>query len=126
MATSMSFNSLSWHDSQINSINIQDDKIVISVYQDALQKDCRIVCKEVVGITDLCMWDDSIISSATATKVADFTCGFLKSVFDAYGQNYNSDEYKALREDMIDISVELVNGIVFHIYCYGVTVETDE
>ncbi len=122
----MNFNDLSWHDSQINSINIQDDQIVIYVYQDALEKDCRIVCKEVVGITDLCMWDDSIISSAAATKLTDFSRDFLKSVLKAYGHNYNSDEYKALRDGMIDVSVELVNGIVFHIYCYGVTVETDE
>ncbi len=122
----MNFNELSWHDSQINEISIRDDEIIISVYQDVLEKDCRIVCKEAVGITDLCIWDDSIISSAAATKLTDLSRDFLKSVLKAYGQNYNSDEYKALRDGMIDVSVELVNGIVFHIYCYGVTVETDE
>ncbi len=120
------FNNFSWHDSQINGIEIKDDQAVISVYQDALEKDCRIVCKEVVGMTDLCMWDDSIISSATASKVTDFSCGFLKSVFDAYGRNFASGAYKALGDGMIDISVKLVNDIVFHIYCYGATVETEE
>ncbi len=114
---------LLWSDSQINGIEIKDDRAVISVHHDLLRTDFRMVCEEVVGMTDLCMWDDSIISHVVDQYVTDFSSGFLKTVFDAYGQNFGSGEYKALREGLIDLSVGLVNGIEFHIYCYKVHVE---
>lgn len=111
-------------DSQITDIKIQNDQVVISLDWDVTKKPIKIFCREVVGVTNLCMWDDTIIGdNVSLTEIDVVNEPFLSKVFDVYTKEHICDEYKFLKDHLLDLSIELVNTITFHVYCYDVRIE---
>ena len=65
---SNNFYNYDFADSSIESINIDYDKVELSIALDVTEqwgiperKIVKLICSEVVGLTDLCMWDDTEI-----------------------------------------------------------------
>ena len=111
-------------DSSITSITIADGQVIICVYWDVFKKNIKIFCSDVVGVTNLCMWDDSIIGDNVSLDEAVVEKEpFLTQVFNAYPTESFYDGCKILKDHLLDLSIELVNGITFHIYCYEVWVD---
>ena len=118
-----------WADSSIENINIEHDKVDIMVSLDEtfesgvpVKKPVKIVCSDVVGITDLCMWDDTDVFSVKLNEVTDQGNAFLSKIYQAYDMEGYSPAYKSLKEHLLDLAIELSNQITFHVYCYQVTV----
>lgn len=118
-----------WADSSIESIHIEYDKVDMMVSLDEtfepgvpVTKNVKIICNDVVGITDLCMWDDTDVFSVKLNEVTDSGNTFLSKIYRAYGMERSSPTYKPLKEHLLDFAIELSNQITFHVYCYQVTV----
>ena len=118
-------------DGSIESINIDYDKVELSIALDVKEqwgipksKMIKVICSEVVGLTDLCMWEDTIIFGAELKELSDKDTPFLKKVSDAY-QTENTSQFfdKPLKEGLLDLGIEMSNHITFHIYCYDVRIE---
>lgn len=117
-------------DSTIENININYDRVELSIALDVTEqpgtpesKSVKLICTEVVGVTDLCLWDDTEIFSAKLKELSDKDTPFLSKVFGAYTTENISPVYKPLKEHLLDLAIELSNHITFHIYCYDVRVE---
>ena len=118
-----------WADSSIDSIHIEYDKVIILVSLDEtfesgvpMQRPVNIICNNVVGMTDLCMWDDTDVFSVRLNEVTDQGNAFLSKIYRAYGTDKSSSACKPLKDHLCDLTIELANRISFHVYCYQVTV----
>ena len=112
----------SWHDADIEKIEMSSNQITITVQHDEYAEPIKILCSDVLGLTDLCMWQDTIIFNATLKKVTQELPSFLQQVKNAY--SYEESIYKnpPIKDNLLCLSVELVNDIAFHIYCYDVEI----
>lgn len=111
-----------WHDGDIDRIEISSNQISIVILHDDYDSPITIMCHEVVGLTNLCMWEDTIINNATLESVGGNLSPFLqevKSTHQIVGEVYNNPP---IRDDLLCLSIELVNDIVFKIYCYDVEI----
>ncbi len=105
------------HDAVIEKIEINSNKTVLHIDSDGLK--IKIICSDTVGITNVCMWEDDIIFGARLSVAEDFSIPFLQNIKGAHGSD------SPVLEGMLDLAIELTNNIVFHVYCYGVNVETE-
>ena len=105
------------HDACVEKIEINSNSTVLYVDADGLKM--KIICADTVGVTNICMWEDDIICNAKLSKVEEFSIPFLCEVKKAHGAGNENPVKKGL----LDLSVEFVNNIVMHIYCYNVEIE---
>lgn len=105
-------------DSSIDKIIIDYDKIVILVDGEN-GKHGKIECTEVLGITNLSMWDDTHISNVKIDKLENLeNTDFLRKINEAYGDY----PCKPIGTYLYDLAITLSNNITFHIYCYDVNI----
>ena len=115
------FNNYYWHDSIIKKIEIFEDNVILSIYNDVLDSQIKINCSRTAGITNLCMWEDTIITTAELNGVSDFSGEFIQSILKAHPQ-YEDDNCLPIKNGLLDLAIKLTNDIVFHIYCYNVVI----
>ena len=117
----MNFFDISWADSDIESINIEYDQATLIIWNSAIQKRFSIQCTGFAGITNLCMWDDTIIMSARVHPVCDADNEFLSNLYTAYSKN---EDYggRSLGSGLLELKIDLINYIPFSIYCQKIEV----
>ena len=111
-----------WHDGVIEKIEISSNQINIVILLYDYDNPITIICHDTVGLTNLCMWEDTIISDATLESVGGNLTPFLQDVKSAHqlvGDLFNN---QPIRDDLLCLSIKLVNDIVFCIYCYNVEI----
>ena len=116
------FHKYCWHDADIEKIEISSNQISIMINHDDYGNSIKILCNDVVGLTDLCMWEDTIIYDAKLEYVNNELPHFLQKVKDSYpldGKLYNN---QPIKNNLLCLSIQLVNNIVFTIYCYEVEI----
>ena len=128
----MNFTDYSWHDCHINRINIEYDKATIEIGYYEPKPDvkdikctwkCFVVCTGLAGITNLCIWDDTIIYD-TNVRLADPNDDFVRKLYGAYSKEWNFGG-RSLSNDLYELQIELVNNITFSIYCQKIEVIPD-
>ena len=117
----MRFESLYWPDSQLTTIHIEYDRANLVIWNDALQKELFVECSGFAGMTNLCIWDDTIIMNANVYPVCDADNEFLKNLYTAYGKN---EDYggRSLSSGLLELRIELANYISFSVYCQKIEV----
>ena len=116
------FHKYAWHDADIEKIEISSNQITMTVTCDDYENQIKILCNEVVGLTDLCMWEDTIIDDAKLEYVDNELPSFLQEVMNSHpldGEFYNN---QPIKNTLLRLSIELSNHIVFNIYCYEVKI----
>ena len=116
------FHKYYWHDADIQKIEISSNQISITINHDDYENSIKILCNDVVGLTDLCMWEDTIISDATLKHVKDELTPFLQKIKDAHPLNGEFYDNQPIRSNLLCLSITLTNDIVFNIYCYSVEI----
>ena len=116
------FNKYRWHDTVIEKIEISSNQITVLINNDDYENSITILCNEVVGLTDLCMWEDTIIYDAKLEYVKSELSPFLLKVKDSHPINGDFYNNQPIRDNLLCLSIELVNNIVFSIYCYEVKI----
>ena len=110
------------HDGDIEKIEISSNSISIIIQHDDYEKSIKILCNDVVGLTNLCMWEDTIINNATLEYVNGELSPFLQEVKDAHPLNGEFYDNQPIKNKLLCLSIALVNDIVFNIYCYSVEI----
>lgn len=111
-----------WHDGDIEKIEISSNQINLVILLDDYDNPITIICHDTVGLTNLCMWEDTIISNATLESVGDNLSPFLQEVKSAHqfvGDMYNT---QPIKDGLLCLSIKLVNDVVFCIYCYNLEI----
>ena len=111
-----------WHDGDIEKIEISSNQIKISVLHDDYDNPITIFCHSVVGLTNLCMWEDTIINKATLEYVSNKLPAFLQWVQNAHPLEGGIYDNHPIKNNLLCLSIELVNNIAFNVYCYGVEI----
>ena len=111
-----------WHDGDIEKIEISSNQLIITVLHDDYDNPIIIRCYDVVGLTNLCMWEDTIINKATLEYVTHELPQFLEQVRDAHLLEGTFCDNQPIKKYLLCLSIELMNNIVFNIYCYDVEV----
>ena len=116
------FYNYDWHDADIEKIEISSNQISIKINLDDYENSIKILCNDVVGLTDLCMWEDTMIYDAKLEYVNRELPPFLLKIKDSHpldGAFYNN---QPIKNNLLCLSIQLVNHIIFHIYCYEVEI----
>ena len=111
----------SWADSDLERIQVEYDQAVLTVWNDAIQKRVLIKCSGLAGITNLCIWDDTIILDANLYTVVDINNDFLCQLYGAYDKNYDYGG-KVLNKGLLELKITLSNNIAFSVYCLEIDV----
>ena len=113
------FYKYSFHDAVIEKIEINCNETVLYVDMDGTKT--KIICRDTVGIINICMWEDDEIYDARINKVEDFSLPFLENVKKSHPA-YSETGQNPVKEGLLDLAVELVNNVIFHIFCYGIEI----
>lgn len=117
----MCFQDFYWADSDIEKINIEYDHATLVIWNDFLQKRLSVECSGFAGITNLCIWDDTIIMRASAHTACDTDNEFLSNLYNAYSKNQDYGG-RSLDSGLLELKIELANYIAFSIYCQRIEV----
>lgn len=117
-------NSLFWADSELVKIEIVYDKIVISVFNDVLQKMLYISCHKCVGITEIITWDEVVIDNIYVSNIGNNDNPMLSKIFSIYGE---INQYgKPIGKDFTRLDVVLLDQICFSVICKDVCISDEK
>lgn len=117
----MNFQDFNWADSDVENINIEYDHATLAIWNDTLQKRLTVECSGLAGITNVCIWDDTIIMSASVYPVCDTDNEFIRNLYTAYSKNMNYGG-RSLDKGLLELRIELANYISFSVYCQQIEV----
>ena len=109
-----------WIDSHIEKITIEYDKAELLVHADP-EGWYVITCTGLLGMTDLCIWDDMSLDNIQLELADKENDPYLQLVFSNYGKNYAVCE-KDLTKDIYILTAKVINNIPAKIYCQNIEV----
>ena len=118
----MDFSNVIWADSNLEKIIVEYDRVVLEIWSDILQSRLLIKCSGLAGITDLCIWDDTIISEAQVRNISSPINSFTEKLFSIYEKDENYGG-RSLNEGLLELQISLVNNTTFCIYCLKIDFE---
>ena len=110
-----------WPDSQIDTIHIQYDLADIVVWHYDLKQRFTIRCSGFVGITNACIWDDTIIYDLNTRIVTMADNDFLRALYKAYDEDFDYGG-RMLKNGIIELKIVPTNYIPFYIYCQEISI----
>lgn len=116
------FHKYCWHDADIEKIEISSNQVSIMINHDDYENSIKILCHNVVGLTDLCVWEDTIIYDAKLEYVNNELTHFLQKVKDSHPLDGEFYHNQPIKNNLLRLSIQLVNNIVLTIYCYEVKI----
>ena len=109
----MKLNEIDFADSELKKLNIEYDKAEVFIQLDDEEKTKLVIdCSGLLGVDNLCIWDDTYIDSLSIHS-ADNNSEFLKEVFKAY---IASTPERDLSKPIYDLKITFVNNLSCHIY----------
>lgn len=117
----MNFQDYHWADSDIENINIEYDHATLVIWNATLQTRLSVECSGLAGITNLCIWDDTIIMSASVYPVCNTDHEFLSNLYTAYSKDKDYGG-RSLGSGLLELRIELANFISFSVYCQKIEV----
>lgn len=118
----MKFEEICLPDSNIVSIHVEYDKAVITTYENLYKYGYIITCTGLAGVTDLNIWDETIIINASLKPVG-LEDEFVRQCRDIYGWDYDTGINRKLSNGVLLLSIELANYVKFKVYCQNVEAE---
>ena len=114
-------NDVDWIDSQLEKITIEYDKAELLVECDS--GNYVITCTGLIGLTNLCIWDDTIIENIYVKNADPSSDSYLQNVFSNYDKDFDYCG-RILGENILILSVSIINNTVFDLYCKRISVFT--
>lgn len=116
------YHEIFWGDSTIERTVIEYDKILIAVFNDALQKKINIVCSNCIGISKMFTWDEVIIENVFIENIISSEHPMWIKTYELYGmESYDSE--KNLMNPFYELKVVLINGFEFNVVCQEILFE---
>ncbi len=109
----MDLHEIDFADANFKRLNVEYDKAEIFIQlDDEKERNIVINCYGLIGINNLCIWDDTYIDSLTVT-LADKKDEFLKDVFKNHALSIPGRD---LTKPIYEMKITFVNNIICHIY----------
>lgn len=115
----ISYNDCFWGDSTLEKIEIIYDKIVITVFNDVLQKNINIECSQCVGMTQFINWDENIIENIFLKEIQSEGHQMITTTKQLYGAN-SYDSEKSIEGRFFELCILLINKLSFSVICKNV------
>ena len=115
----MKLNDVDWIDSQLKKITIEFDKLDLFIECDS--GNYVITCTGLVGLTNLCIWDDTIVEDIWVSSVDSLSDDYMQKVYSHYNKNLDYGG-RVLGEEILVLSVFIINNITLKVYCQKVKV----
>ena len=112
-------NDVDWIDSQLEKITIEYDKAELLVECDF--GNYIITCTGLIGLTNLCIWDDTIIENIYVRSADPQSDAYLQNVLLHYDKEFDYSGRK-LGDNILILSVAIINNIVLDVYCQQISV----
>ena len=110
------FNELFWGDSTIEKIVIQYDYVVLSIFNDVLQRTLDLKCFNCLGISAIPIWDEIIIDNVIFSNFHSIQNSIWKQLYDVHNLE-SFVQGKNLNTDFWEIKVILVDKLSFSVFC---------
>ena len=115
----MNLNDVDWIDSQLEKITIEYDKAELLV--ECESGNYVITCTGLIGLTNLYIWDDTIVENIYV-KNADLSSDvYLQNVFSNHDKDFDRGG-RILGENILILSISIINNTVFDLYCKQISV----
>lgn len=108
-----------WGDSTLDKIEISNDRINITVYNDVLQKNIFIDCLQCVGMTEFINWDENIIENIFVKELTDGQHPMVNRISQLYGEN-SYDYEKNIEGKFMELNIVLINEFSFSVICKNI------
>lgn len=115
----LKYNELFWGDSNIEKITIEYDKIIISIFNDVLQKEVYIECSKCIGMTNIYTWDETIIENILLDSIISEEHPMWGKIYELYGEEAYDSE-KNLMHTFYEVKIVLINKLTFSVICQEV------
>lgn len=116
----MNYNDYFWGDSILEKIEVVYDKIVITVYNDVLQKNIIVECSQCAGMTQLINWDENIIENIFLKEIPRKQHPIITKIKELYGVN-SYDSEKSIEGRFFELRILLINEVSFSVICKNVS-----
>lgn len=120
----MEVSNYDWADSDIENIYIEYDHAKLLIFNDSCKKRLSVDCYGFAGINNLCMWDDTIIMNVHVRSVFRLDNDFVSNLYATYSENQDYGG-RSLKNGLLELKIELVNGIAFSLYCQKIEIAED-
>lgn len=117
----MNISNINWADSDLENITIEYDHASLVIWNDTLQKRLSVECSGLAGITNLCIWDDTIILNVSVSSASDSHNEFVRNLYAKYSKDKDYGG-RSLNEGLLELRIELANYISFSVYCQKIEV----
>lgn len=114
-------NELLWGDSTLEQVIVEYDKIIVKVFNDIIEKIVCIECLNCIGMTNMYIWDDTIIDSITLNEIAPQGHEIWKKIYEVYGEE-SYDSNKNLMNTFYELKIRIINDFEFSIICQEVNI----
>ena len=115
----INYNDCFWGDSTLEKIEIVYDKIVITVYNDALQKNITIECSQCAGMTQFINWDEIIIEDIFLEEIPSQQHQITTIIKQLYGIDSHAWK-KSIEGQFFELRILLINEVSFSVICKNV------
>ena len=117
----MKVNNYYWADSDLESIHIEYDRAVLTIWNDHIQKKLLINCSGLAGLTNLCIWDDTIILGVKIHPVTKLENEFVHNLYSIYKKDFDYGG-RSLSSGLMELRIELSNHLSFSVYCLEIDI----
>ena len=112
----INFNEILWEDSRLEKIEIVNDKISILIYNDVKQKEIYIDCLQCVGMTEIIIWDETIIDFIDLKEISISDNYLVNKMINTYGK-YSPNYDKQLSDNLYKLKVIFIDNTYFEVVC---------
>lgn len=119
----MTFTDLSWTGSTLEHLQLEYDRAVLTIWNEAVQRRFRVCCSGFVGVADLCLWDDVVIAEWSVRTITEADNEFLHRFFVAHTVDFHREE-QSLKGGLLELSIVLTNDMPLRLYCQQIDVRS--
>lgn len=120
----LDYNDCFWGDSELEKIEIVYDKIMVTIFNDVLQRNIIAECSQCVGMTQFINWDEIIIDNVILKELQTDKHTMINEVRKLYGVNSNAGK-SLLEGTFYELRIELIGGLSFSVICKNVSFYSD-
>lgn len=117
-------NSCGWADWSLNKLEVDFDKVLISVSQDTEDENIVIICcRDYIGFSFIGHWDESIIEDITIDEKGSMIDESIHIVKKLYGETpLPGGGVKKIEDSWYQVNIKLIDGNVIEVACRSIGV----
>lgn len=112
-----SIQKINWSDFVFDSLEINDDKVLLFISNDETSQNYKIVCDNYIGIRFLNHWDESVLSGISVLTDS----GFIEQSLNSISKNYENENIpgnnRDIKQQWYEIRLEFIDDSILSVIC---------